>query len=48
MELSLPNELERAWGSVPASEETKAALEEAQTFPERESRSRKNRHRKYF
>ena len=48
MELFLPNEPERAWGSARAPEETQAGLEEAQTFPEHESRSRKNRRRKYF
>ena len=48
MELFLPNEPARAWGSVRACEETKAGLEEAQTFAEHESRSRKNRRRKCF
>ena len=44
----LPNELERAWESALASEETKAGLEEAQTFAEHESRSHKNRRLKCF
>jgi hypothetical protein len=44
----LPNELEQARGSARASEETEGALEEAQIFPERESRLRKNRRPKYF
>lgn len=44
----LPNELERAWGSARAFEETKAGPEEAQTFPARVSRRRKNLHQKYF
>ena len=48
MDPFLPNEPERASESAWACEETKAALEEAQTFAEHESRSRKNRRRKCF
>ncbi len=44
----LSNEPERASESAWACEETKAGLEEAQTFVEHESRSHKNRRRKCF
>ncbi|OLB34469.1 MAG: hypothetical protein AUH11_17995 [Acidobacteria bacterium 13_2_20CM_57_17] len=42
------NELERAWGSAWAFEETKVGLEEAQTFQGRVSQSGKIRHPKYL
>ena len=45
---ALSSELERAWGSAWASEETEAALEEARTFPGRASRSRKTPRPKYL